>query len=98
MRRIKTHTHIHTQKPSTGVNKLPENITHDPNLSSAYDRFLSLQVRMIVRRFTFSFNQSLARAETLTWQSVWSVIWVNGYVIYQNSWQESWVQNSLKNQ
>lgn len=80
-------------QPCTGVNKLPENITYDPNFPDAYDRCLSLQVRVNVKRFTFSFNQSLARVGTLTWQSMWSVIWVNGCVIYQISWQESWVQN-----
>lgn len=93
MRRIK-----YFLQPSTRVNKLPENITYDLNFPDAYDRCLFLQVRVNVRRFTFSFNQPLVRVGTLTWQSVWSVIQVNGCVIYQNSWQESWVQNCLKNQ
>lgn len=60
---------------------------------SSYDRCLSLQVRVNVKRFTFSFNQYLAKVGTLTWQSVCSVIWVNGCVVDQNSWQESWVPN-----
>ena len=69
---------------------------YDPNLSDAFDRCLFSQVGMIVRKFSFSFNQSLARVGTLTWQSLRSVIWVNSGVIYQNTWQESWIQNCLE--
>lgn len=85
-------------QPSTGVNELLANTMHDPNSSDAYDRCLSLQVGVNVKRFTFSFNQSLARVGTLTWQSLWSVIWVNGCVIYQNSWQAFRVQKCFENQ
>ena len=58
----------------------------------------ALQVWVNEKRFTFTFNQSLVSVGTLTWHGVWSVIWVNGCVIYQNSWQEHCVQNCLKNQ
>lgn len=42
-----------------GVNKLPENVTYDPNFPDAYDRCLSLQVRVNCVEVYFSILTNL---------------------------------------
>lgn len=66
-------------QPSTGwINW--ERFRYDPNFPDAYDRCLVLQVTHWVCEFAFFFNQSVVRVRTWTWQTVWSIIWVNGCV------------------